>query len=222
MYLDSNDPLNILQILIKKLGLAAADSMTFGTASTIYDSYNNIVEYTKKCNDALYYLQVDKFLNSIDIESSEFEDFIKENPDNLKLGLETIKILEQTNLDKQAEMLARAFHLYIRHPIPENKALFHKNVYIIKKIDYFLIEEIEKLNNYPVNPPEPTIEMTDEGLYIDWAPYVRNPHKELIDFGFLALPKIGMNTLHASNIFEVSLFFEFFYKNIFIDPKVNN
>ncbi|MDC4457886.1 hypothetical protein NQ652_09295 [Acinetobacter baumannii] len=222
MYLDNNEPLNILQILIKKLGLAAADSMTFGTASTLYDSYNNIVDYTKKCNDALYYLQVDKFLNSIDIESSEFEDFIKENPDNLKLGLETIRILEQTNLDKQAEMLARAFQLYIRQPTPENKALFHKNVYIIKKIDYFLIEEIEKLNNYPVNPPEPTIEMTEEGLYIDWEPYVRNPHKELIDFGFLALPKIGLNTLHASNIFEVSLFFEFFYNNIFKDPKKDN
>ncbi|MDO7524238.1 hypothetical protein Q5M60_04610 [Acinetobacter baumannii] len=222
MYLDSNEPLNILQILIKKLGLAAADSMTFGTASTIYDSYNNIVEYTKKCNDALYYLQVDRFLNSIDIEPSEFEDFIKENPDNLKLGLETIKILEQTNLDKQAEMLARAFQLYIRHPLPENKNLFHKNVHIIKKIDYFLIDEIEKLNNYPVNPPAPTYQMTEQGLHIDLDAYVFEPHKELIDFGFLVLPKMELNALAASNIFEVSLYFEFFYQNIFKDPKKDN
>lgn len=222
MYLDNNEPLNILQILIKKLGLAAADSMTFGTASTLYDSYNDIVEYTKKCNDALYYLQVDKFLNSIDIESSEFEDFIKENPDNLKLGLETIKILEQTNLDKQAEMLARAFQLYIRQPTPENKTLFHKNVHIIKKIDYFLIEEIAKLKNYPVNPPEPRMEVTEQGLDMDLDAYVFNPHKELIDFGFLVLPKMEQNLLAASNIFEVSLFFDFFYQNIFKDPKKDN
>lgn len=222
MYLNNDEPLNILQILTKKLGLAAADSMTFGGASILYDSYNNIVEYTKKCNDALYYLQVDKFLNSLDVDPAEFEDFIKENPDNLKLGLETIKILEQTNLDKQAELLARAFQLYIRQPTPENKTLFHKNVHIIKKIDYFLIEEIEKLNNYPVNPPEPRMEVTEQGLEMDLDAYIFNPHKELIDFGFLVLPKMEQNLLAASNIFEVSLFFEFFYQNIFKDPKKDN
>ncbi|HBJ3898337.1 hypothetical protein Q4029_05460 [Acinetobacter baumannii] len=104
MYLNEKQPNNMLQIILKNLGILASDTITFGGASKIHDTYAEITEYTKKCNDALYYLQVDKFLNSLDIDQTEFDNFIKENPDNLKLGLETIKILEQTNLDRQAEM----------------------------------------------------------------------------------------------------------------------
>ncbi|MFW1804986.1 hypothetical protein [Acinetobacter baumannii] len=156
MYLNEDQPNNILQIILKNLGILVSDSITFGGASKIHDTYAEITEYTKKCNDALYYLQVDRFLNSLDIDQTEFDNFIKENPDNLKLGLETIKILEQTNLDRQAEMLARAFQLYIKNPISENKKSFHRNVHIIKKIDEHLISEIEDLKKLPSKPASTT------------------------------------------------------------------
>ncbi|MDC4276352.1 hypothetical protein NQ637_18165 [Acinetobacter baumannii] len=219
---EENKSLKILKIIIKHTGLGVTDALLFGAGSKIYDTYKDIREYSKKCNEALYAKQLESFLNSMDISQQDFEEFFSKNPDNLRLGLETVKILEQTILEKQAEMLARAFQLYIRDDAPKNKTLFHKNVHIITKIDYFLIDEIEKLTNYPVNPPAPTYQMTEQGLHIDLDPYVSNPHKELIDFGFLVLPKMELNTLAASNIFEVSLFFEFFYQNIFKDPKKDN
>ncbi|MDI9820496.1 hypothetical protein [Acinetobacter baumannii] len=215
MYLNEDQPNNILQIILKNLGILVSDSITFGGASKIHDTYAEITEYTKKCNDALYYLQVDKFLNSLDIDQTEFDNFIKENPDNLKLGLETIKILEQTNLDRQAEMLARAFQLYIKNPISENKKSFHRNVHIIKKIDEHLISEIEDLKNYPVNPPAPRVKI---GQSLDFTGYVNNPHKDLINFGFLKLPKVGINSA-GREYYEVTEFFEFFFNNILKKPE---
>ncbi|MDC4750523.1 hypothetical protein NQ853_18360, partial [Acinetobacter baumannii] len=105
--------MDILNIILKHTGLVIADSLTLGGASKVKESIEEISKYTKNCNDALYTLQVQTFLNTVDIDQTEFENFIKENPDNLRLGLETIKILEKTFIEKQAEMLARAFKMYI-------------------------------------------------------------------------------------------------------------
>ncbi|MDV7386067.1 hypothetical protein R4446_00100 [Acinetobacter baumannii] len=217
-----NKSLKILKIIIKHTGLGITDALLNGAASKAYDAYKDIRDYSKKCNEALYAKQLETFLTSLDVTQQEFEDFFRTNPDNLRLGLETIKILEQTILEKQAEMLARAFLLYIKTPTPENKSLFHKNEHIIKKVDYFLIEEIEKLTDYPVDPPEPQFEYTEQGLLMNFDPYVMNPHKDLINFGFLIPPKMEMNILAASDIFEVTPFFDFFYQNIFKDPKKDN
>ncbi|ENZ1199056.1 TPA: hypothetical protein ACV20N_000424 [Acinetobacter baumannii] len=213
MYLDNNEPNNILQILIKKLGLVAADSMTFGGASIVYDNYNKIIDYTKKCNDALYYLQVDKFLSSIEVDPLEFEKFLKENPDNLKLGLETIKILEQTHLDKQAGMLARALKLYIKNPTIDEKYKFHKNTHIITNIDHHLVNEVENLKKYPVEPHH-SLYKTDQKL--NFNVFVINPDKNLINFGFVKLPQTSIFT-PGRELYVVSSFYTEFYETIFKD-----
>lgn len=194
--------------------MVAADSMTIGGASILYENYNKVVDYTKKCNDALYYLQVDKFLNSIDVTPSEFESFLKDNPDNLKLGLETIKILEQTHLDKQAEMLARAFKLYIKAPTVESKITFHKNIHIITNIDQHLINEIDKIKDYPTEPA-PSSYITNRKLNIHL--FIINPHKNLINLGFVKLPEYHIS-VPGKEIYVLSEYFLYFFENIFKEP----
>lgn len=212
---EENKPLNILKIIIKHTGLGITDALLNGAASKVYDTYKDIRDYTKKCNDALYTQQLEIFLTSIDVTQQEFEEFIRTNPDNLRLGLETIKILEQTILEKQAEMLARAFQLYIKDPTPDSKKFFHKNVHIINNIDEYLISAIEDLKNYPVNPPVPRVRI---GQRLDFTGYVNNPHKDLINFGFLKLPKVGINSA-GSEYYEVTEFFVFFFNNILKKPE---
>ncbi|HCV3302658.1 TPA: hypothetical protein OV749_003532, partial [Acinetobacter baumannii] len=188
---DENNSLNILKIIIKHTGLGVTDALFNGAASKLYDTYKDIRDYTKKCNEALYTQQLEVFLTTMDVTQQEFEEFFRTNPDNLRLGLETIKILEQTILEKQAEMLAIAFQLYIKDPTPDNKKIFHKNVHIINNIDEYLISEIENLKNYPVSPPTPRVRI---GQRVDLSRYVINPHKDLINFGFLKPPKVGINS----------------------------
>ncbi|KHN66732.1 hypothetical protein DH17_17800 [Acinetobacter oleivorans] len=178
--------MNILNIILKNTGLVIADFITLGSASKIKESIEEISEYTKKCNDALYTLQVQTFLNTIEVDSEAFEKFIEENPDNLRLGLETIKILEKTFIEKQAEMLARAFRIYIKNSTLENKSLFYKLTYIITKLDHHLINEIENMKDLPINPITRVTPSDDLGRKrLVKEGYLENPNIELFNFGFI-------------------------------------
>ncbi|MFL9517764.1 hypothetical protein ACKENX_16385 [Acinetobacter baumannii] len=202
-----------LKIILRNLGLIVADTITLGGASKLNETYIEIAEYTKQCNDTLYYLQVDKFLNSLEVDSDEFENFIKDNPDNLKLGLETIKLLEQTALEKQAGMLARALKIYIKNPTPDEKSKFHKNIHIITNLDHHLINEIEHLKDYPVEPPHSLYKIDGR---INLSVFVVNPNKNLINFEFVKLPQTSF-FIPGKELYVVSSYYMEFYKNIFID-----
>lgn len=205
--------MNILNIILKNTGLVIADSLTLGGASKVKESLEEISEYTKNCNDALYTLQIQTFLNTVDIDPTEFENFIKENPDNLRLGLETIKILEKTFIEQQAEMLARAFKLYVNNPTEENKRLFNKFVFIINKLDRFLMDEIEIIKNFPVDPEVQTFQVGN-GYRVSMDNFVVNATPELATLGFL---KRHTSTLYLNNneYYGVTPFFKFFYENIY-------
>ncbi|MFV5586103.1 hypothetical protein VXQ32_16555 [Acinetobacter oleivorans] len=205
--------MNILNIILKNTGLVIADSLTLGGASKVKESIEEISEYTKKCNDALYTLQIQTFLNTIEIDSEIFEKFIEENPDNLRLGLETIKILEKTFIEKQAEMLARAFRIYIKNPTAENKSLFYKLVYIINKLDHHLIDEIENMKDLPLKPITRVIPNGGLGRMVKEG-YLENPNIELFNFGFIE--KDGSVISPNKEFFRITVFYRFFYENIYL------
>lgn len=208
--------MNILNIILKNTGLVIADSLTLGGASKIKESIEGISEYTKNCNDALYTLQIQTFLNTVEIDQTEFENFIEENPDNLRLGLETIKVLEKTFIEKQAEMLARAFKMYIKNPILENKSLFYKLTYIITKLDHHLLEEIESMKDLPINPIKKIIptDRSDRFGRSVMIGYLENPNIELFNFGFIE--KDGSVISPNKEYFKITKFYKFFYENIYL------
>lgn len=206
--------MNILNIIAKNTALVVADTFTAGVGSKIKDTLSEIEEYTKQCNDSLYTLQIETFLNTVEIDQNEFERFIEKNPDNLRLGLETIKILEKTFIEKQAEMLARAFKFYVNMPTEENKKLFNRFVFVINKMDYFLIDEIQTIVNFPVNPVQRT-EQRGKDHFVKMEEFVKNPSQELVTLGFL---KRHSATIFLDNneYYGVTPFFKFFYEKIYI------
>lgn len=125
--------IDVLKIIAKNVGTAVTDTLSFNMGSAIKNSAEEIKEYSKLTNDALYYLQVQKFLETADLDSEEIEDFLKESPDNQRLGLELFKVLEKTHLEKQAELMAISFQKYLKKIISSEQY----NVYnhIITQLD---------------------------------------------------------------------------------------
>lgn len=125
-------------IVGKNTGLAAVDSVTLGMGSALKNSANEIAAYTKLTSDALYYMQVKTFLETVDLDQEEVTEFLNNNPDNLRLGLEVFKILESTVIQEQAKMLARAFKLYVNQKYTD-RSDFDGDVYLIKSMDRYLL-----------------------------------------------------------------------------------
>lgn len=124
------------QIAVKNLGVSIIDTFTLGIGSGIKDTLQQIKEYSELCNDALYTLQIKTFLESIELDQIEIQNFFDNNKDNQRLGLEVLKILESTYLEKQASMLAVIFTKYVNGTLDKSK--FNKYVNLIKKIDNHL------------------------------------------------------------------------------------
>lgn len=132
---------DLLRITAKNIGLGIADTFSAGMGSAAKHSITEIQEYTQKTNEALYYLQVKTFLETADLNQEEVNQFFEKNPDNLRLGVEIFKILEQTYIEKQSQMIARAFTLYVLGKI-NRKRLDHL-VHIITSLNQHLINTLE-------------------------------------------------------------------------------
>lgn len=144
---------DIFKIIAKNATIAMADSINTdlmlnggslavgNIASGVLNSCNDIKEYSKQANDALYYFQIRTFLETTDLDQKEVEDFLNKNPNNLRLGLEVFKILEFTVQEKQAIFIAKAFRLHVKGQINEFK--LHEYFHLIKQLDSYTTHEIE-------------------------------------------------------------------------------
>lgn len=133
---------DLLKITAKNIGLSLADNLSAGMGSTISNSIKEIQEYSKQTNEALYYLQIKTFLETVDLDQQEINQFFEKNPDNLRLGVEIFKILENTCLEQQAKYIAKAFRKYVHSEITENK--FYQYIHVIEKLDRFILTEIQQ------------------------------------------------------------------------------
>lgn len=131
----------VASIVSKNTGLAAVDSIAFGMGSALKNSADEIAAYTKLTNEALYYMQVKTFLETADLDQEEVNQFFDSNKDNQRLGAEIFKILEQTYIEKQSQMMARAFTLYVLGEI--DKTRLDQLVYIVTNLNQHLINRLE-------------------------------------------------------------------------------
>ncbi|AGH34424.1 hypothetical protein [Acinetobacter baumannii] len=106
--------LNVLKILATNIGISGVDTLAMGLGSAIKNSVTEIQNYTKQTSDAIYYLQVKTFLETAELDQDDVNTFFQNNPDNQRLGAEIFKILEQTYIENQSQMMARAFSLYVQ------------------------------------------------------------------------------------------------------------
>lgn len=170
--------------------------------TTISDTYTQ----SKMANDALYYLQVKTFLETVNLSYEEVSQFMNENPDHQRLGLEIFKILEQTTLEHQARMIAKAFNLYTKKDIQKQE--FDKYTYIITRLNNHLILLIDELYIIETNRDDPE-------LVFD----ISNANMEFVNFQFLIEVPSPLNLDGKIKIsrFKRTENFYYFYKKIFKD-----
>lgn len=132
--------LDLIVAVVKHAGVGVADTLSAGMAGALKNSIAEVQEYTKQANDALYYIQVETFLETVDLDSEEVTEFLNRNPDNQRLGLEIFKILESTYLKEQAEYNAIAFRKYVRCEISKQK--FNQYFHVIKQLTWHTLSEI--------------------------------------------------------------------------------
>jgi hypothetical protein len=131
----------VVNVIGKNVGLAVIDTFSAGAGSAIKNSITEIQEHTKITNDALYYMQVATFLETVDLDQEEVTEFLNRHPDNQRLGLEIFKILESTYLKEQAEYKAIAFRKYVYGEIDKKK--FNQYIHVIKQLTTHIVSEIE-------------------------------------------------------------------------------
>ncbi|MEI1702474.1 hypothetical protein V8P79_08515 [Acinetobacter baumannii] len=136
--------IEISKIATKNISLAIVDNISLGLGSGIKNTADEIKEYAELCNDALYHMQIKTFLETIDLNQDEVNKFFNDNPDNQRLGVEIFKILEQTYVERQGRMIARAFKLLAVSKIDRLK--FDKLVHIITRLNPYLISSIENIS----------------------------------------------------------------------------
>lgn len=159
--------MNLLQIVAKNYGLAVTDAFTLGFGSATKNSVEEVQQYVEECNDALYFMQIKTFLETIELNENEISDFFSKNPDTNRLGVELFKILESFYLEKQASLLAINFQSYVKQEIDLKK--FNKYVNLIKKFDAHIFDMIEFDLQYPER-------LTKQGIPCDGIPENINDH----------------------------------------------
>lgn len=133
--------IDLLKIVAKNVGTATVDIVSFNMGSAIKNSASEIQEYSKQTNEALYHLQIKTFLETVDLDQNEVNNFFDSNKDNQRLGAEIFKILEQTYIEKQSQMMANAFSLYVLGKI--DKIKLDLLIYIITNLNQHLINKLE-------------------------------------------------------------------------------
>ena len=177
------------------------NSGTFGIPEALRSSANEIYLQSKLANEGLYYLQVKIFLEALELDEKDIEKFMANNPNHQRLGFEIFKILENTMLEDQAKMLAKAFQLLAQEQISKHE--FDKYTYIITKLNNYLIILIKELYTSSRD--------TDQSKF-----YFPSPNMDLISFEFLE--EIGNNQKFTTKSnYQRTQFFYYFYENIFKD-----
>ena len=194
----------------------SGNSTLMGIPEAIRNTISETYVKSRNSNEALYYLQVKTFLETINLDQNKVDQFIQKNPDHQRLGLEMFKILENTVLEKQSMMLAKVFRKYILTEI--TKEQFDKFSYIIMRLNNHLIKKIEniyQLYNSRKNDP-------NQSKYPEYSINIQNPNMELLSFDFLEPneePFWGgeQNEIYKKSKFMVTEDFLYFYNEIFQD-----
>ena len=202
----NNHPLlKYIAITSKNLLWQIGNSTTFGIPEALKNSTNEIYLQTKLSNETLYYLQVKTFLETLELDENDIEKFMIETPNHERLGFEIFKILENTIIENQAQMLAKAFSTYANKAI--SKEVFDNYTYIITRLNNHLIFLINELNSIKTNTDTPNFEFD-----------IENPNMELVNFGFLievSSPLYPGSTQISR--FKKTDFFYSFYNTMFKD-----
>lgn len=162
-------------------------------------------------------------------ESEENTEFMKrffEDKANAEIGLEILGLVEQSYLERQAEMIARITRMW-KETKEISKETFDEYANIILNFDSHLIRQFEEYINYK----KPTASNLDYGLKIDASgtcvnpllfetnSMFYNPPMDFVSFGFLEREFIPnhfeANGLKRKDYYSITQKAHDFYNSIF-------
>ncbi|MDD2946095.1 MAG: hypothetical protein PHG15_09980 [Acinetobacter sp.] len=198
--------LNYVGSYAQELLYETSNSALLGIPEALKNTTQKIYAQSKLNNEALYYLQVKTFLETLDLDEDEVSQFMQKNPNHQRLGLEIFKILESTILEKQAQLLAKSFKYLTKKEIDDKT--FNQYTYIITKLNNHLINLLQELYFLKTNNENPEFEFD-----------ISNPNMELVSFQFLREVESPLVLDGKTKIARYKRTDEFyhFYENIFKD-----
>lgn len=205
------------KIATKNLGLAVVDSISLGLGSGIKNAADEMTKYASLCNEALYHMQVRTFLETLDLDQDEVNNFFNDNPDNQRLGVEIFKILEITILEKQSKYIAIAFKKYVRGEINSRK--FHQYLHVINQLNRHIVDEIElDLGNVNESSLQGLPDIEREVSLIAFTSINTSKNQTLQNIGFI-VEKTESQELRLTGTFEpkLSYFRTELYLNFYLD-----
>lgn len=218
--------LTLLATLAKNVGIGCADNLSLGMASAFKNTINEIAEGTKVTNEALYYMQVKTFLETVDLDQDEINQFFEKNKDNNRLGIEIFKILEDTFLEQQAKFIAKSFQKFVRGII-SNEDLY-QYFHVIEQLNRHLLtlieQDLENLHSY-YRQHYLTIKFDDLGIMNFFDTNVSRNHA-LQFIGFIVVepsdtPITFSGALKPEVKYRRTQLYLNFYRNIMIDSEEN-
>lgn len=135
------------KIVTQNIGGAVLDSVSAGVGLGAKGSIQKIKEYSDLSNEALYFLQIKTFLETVDLDDEEVNSFFEKNKDEYRLGIEVFKILDSTYIERQAVLLAINFRNYVKNKIDKSK--FNQYTNLIMKFDSHIFNLIDEDLSYP-------------------------------------------------------------------------
>lgn len=233
----------LIDSLAKNYGMAIADSVSVeslnnpsstavgGLASATLDTWKDMKEHIKDCNEARYFLFVQTFLETAEIDQEQFNKFIEENPDNVKFGLEVLKLLEEVTIEEQAKMLSKNLSLRANKKIDDNE--YNQNIFIIMRFDKYLIDQFKKYMVYEKPIQGMTFVWGDNNLsnlnQVEIPDMFYHPPMDFVSFGFLIqeVPKemkiiSNVTGIQRNSHYSITTTAEKFYKTFFKETNVQN
>ncbi len=234
----------LIQSVSRNYGMAIADSITpetlnnpssmavGGLVSATVNTWQDMKGHIKDCNEARYFLFVQTFLETAEIDQEQFNQFMEENPDNIKFGLEALKLLEEITIEEQAKMLSTNLSLRASKKIDDTE--YNENIFIIMRLDRYLIDKFKEYINYqkPKSTMSSAMRIDESGTHINPAVFQTDnmfyhPPMDFVSFGFLEQEIIPnhfvANGLKRKEYYSITnkarKFYEKFFKEI--DKKEN-
>lgn len=235
----------LIQVAPKNYGMAIADSISIETPTNPSLTVGSLITATAKtcrdmkehvadCDEARYFLFVQTFLETAEIDQEQFNQFMDENPDNVKFGLQALKLLENVTIEEQAKMLSTNLSLRANKEIDDTE--YNENIFIIMRLDSYLIDKFKEYINYqkPKSTMSGAIRMDESGTYFNPAVFQTDnmfyhPPMDFVSFGFLEqeVPKhmtmATHNGIQRNPYYLVTKKARKFYEKFFkeIDKKEN-
>lgn len=164
----------VLSLGLFNIGYSLLDGATGGALGGVVKTFEERKKYIKDVNESLYMIHVKTFIETINIDKSQWDCFVESHPEQSKIGIEALAVLKHVTSEQQAKMIGLALNLKAKNLITFQE--YNKYQYIILRMNSYLLELLEEINENKIEPNNGLKGVSVGDTFVNL---------ELISFGFL-------------------------------------